>query len=285
MNYLLPWSASQPPQWIGDSYPANLNNEKFNLAHLLAGSEGTLAVIRRTTINLISKPKHTVLGILTYDSIAEACDAVPNLLKQKPSAIELIPQLILRLARSVPAYASQMGWVRGDPSAILVVEFSGNQPEVLKEAVKKLSDDVIVAEFVEDQTRVWNIRKVGLGILDSRPQSARPIAFIEDCAIPVEQLGEFVREIERIMAAHQIEGGIYAHASAGCLHIRPILDLRTSEGVRSLRSIAEQTLALTLRLDGSMSSEHGDGIVRGEWLKQIYGEEIIEAMRSAQARC
>ena len=279
LNYLLPWSASQPPQWIGDLYPVNLKEEKFNLAHLLAGSEGTLAVIRRATINLVSKPKHTVLGILTYDSIAEACDAVPNLLKRKPSAIELIPQLILRLARSIPAYASQMGWVRGDPSAILVVEFSGDQPEVLKEAVKKLSDDVIIAESVEVQTRVWNIRKVGLGILDSRPQSARPVAFIEDCAIPVERLGEYVREIERIMAAHQTEGGIYAHASAGCLHIRPILDLRTSEGVRSLRSIAEQTLTLTLRLDGSMSSEHGDGIVRGEWLKQIYGEEIIEAMR------
>ena len=187
--------------------------------------------------------------------------------------------MILRLARSIPAYASQMEWVAGDPSAVLVVEFSGDQPEVLKEAAKNLGDDVIIAEFAEDQARIWNIRKVGLGILDSRPQSARPVAFIEDCAIPVEQLGEFVREIERIMAAHQTYGGIYAHASAGCLHIRPILDLKTGEGVRSLRSIAEQTLALTLRLGGSMSSEHGDGIVRGEWLKQIYGEEIVEALR------
>ncbi len=236
-------------------------------------------MIRSATINLVSKPKHTVLGILTYDSIAEACDAVPDLLKRKPSAIELIPQMILRLARSIPAYASQMEWVAGDPSAVLVVEFSGDQPEVLKEAAKNLGDDVIIAEFAEDQARIWNIRKVGLGILDSRPQSARPVAFIEDCAIPVEQLGEFVREIERIMAAHQTYGGIYAHASAGCLHIRPILDLKTGEGVRSLRSIAEQTLALTLRLGGSMSSEHGDGIVRGEWLKQIYGEEIVEALR------
>ena len=153
LNYLLPWSASQPPQWIGDSYPANLDDEKFNLAHLLAGSEGTLAVIRRATINLVSKPKHTVLGILTYDSIAEACDAVPNLLKFNPSAIELVPQLILRLARSIPAYASQMGWMKGNPSALLVVEFSGDQPEVLKEAAKNLSNDVIIAESAEDQAR------------------------------------------------------------------------------------------------------------------------------------
>ncbi len=168
LNYLLPWSPSQPPQWIGDLYPANLPNGKFNLAHLLAGSEGTLAVIRRATINLVSRPKYTILGILTYDSIADACDAVPNLLKHNPSAIELIPQLILRLARSIPAYASQMGWMTGDPSALLVVEFSGDQPEVLKEAVGKLSADIIIAESVEDQTRVWNIRKVGLGIFDSR---------------------------------------------------------------------------------------------------------------------
>ncbi|MFZ1043701.1 MAG: FAD-linked oxidase C-terminal domain-containing protein [Anaerolineales bacterium] len=279
LNYLLPWSASQPPQWIGDSYPANFTDGKINLAHLLAGSEGTLAVIRRATINLVDKPKHTVLGILTYDSISEACDAVPNLLKRKPSAIELIPQLILRLARSIPAYASQMGWMTGDPSALLVVEFSSDQPEVLKEAAKNLSDDVIIAESAEDQARIWNIRKVGLGILDSRSQSARPVAFIEDCAIPVEQLGDFVREVERIMTEHKTYGGIYAHASAGCLHIRPIMDLKTREGLRSLRSIAEQTLALTLRLGGSMASEHGDGIVRGEWLKQTYGEEIIEAMR------
>ena len=120
---------------------------------------------------------------------------------------------------------------------------------------------------------------MGLGILDSRPQAARPVAFIDDCAIPVERLGEFVREVERIMSAHGTEGGIYAHASAGCLHIRPILNLQSGEGVRSMRSIAEQTLALTLRLGGSMSSEHGDGIVRGEWLKQTYGEEVIDAMR------
>ena len=268
LNYLLPWSASRPPKWIGDSYPANLEAGTINLAHLLAGSEGTLAVIRRATIRLVDKPRYSILGILAYDSIAGACDAVPGLLERNPSAIELIPQLILQLARTIPAYASQMGWVANEPPAVLVVEFSGDRPEALKEAVRKLRDDVVIAESVEDQARVWNVRKVGLGILDSRPQAARPVAFIEDCAIPVERLGEFVREIERIMSAHKTEGGIYAHASAGCLHIRPILDLKTGEGVRSLRSIAEQTLAVAMRLGGSMSSEHGDGIVRGEWLKQ-----------------
>ncbi len=175
---------------------------------------------------------------------------------------------------------------------MLVIEFSGDQPSALKERVSALSgvsrqanaDEaqgmlLTIAESKEEQARVWNIRKMGLGILDSRPQAKRPTAFIEDCAIPVERLGDFIREVERIMSAHNVEGGIYAHASAGCLHIRPILDLQHSEGVRALRSIGEQVFALTMNLGGSMSSEHGDGIVSGEWIEKTYGKEVTDAMR------
>ncbi len=285
LNYLLPFSHSTPPFWEGD-YPS-VHPSAFSLhPSILAGSEGTLAVIRRVKLNLVPRPKHTILGVLAYDSIAAACDDVPRLLEFHPSAVELIPQMILRLARGVPAYARQMGWLEGDPSAILVVEFSGDRPEVLKDTLGQIGREApckdnlsCIAESPEDQARVWNVRKVGLGILDSRPQAARPVAFIEDCAIPVERLGDFVREVEKILAAHGTEGGIYAHASAGCLHIRPILNLKSGEGVRSMRQVAEQTLALTLSLGGSMSSEHGDGIARGEWLKQTCGEEVTDAMR------
>jgi FAD/FMN-containing dehydrogenase/Fe-S oxidoreductase len=278
LNYLLPWSPSAPPRWIGNRYPADLKPDTWSLAHLLAGSEGTLAVIRKLKVNLVPKPKHTILGILPYGSIAEACDDAPRLLSHQPSAVELIPQMILRLARSVPAYARQMDWMSGDPAAILVVEFSDDMPDVLLKKIQAIRSDVFIAKTKEQQSQVWNIRKVGLGILDSRPQSARPLAFIEDCAIPVAKLGDFVREIERILSAHGTYGGIYAHASGGCLHIRPVLDLRTGEGIRSMRSIAEATLSLTLSLGGSMSSEHGDGIARGEWLEQTYGKTITQAM-------
>ncbi|HSL29570.1 MAG TPA: FAD-linked oxidase C-terminal domain-containing protein [Anaerolineales bacterium] len=280
LNYLMPWSPSQPSQWIGGAYPANLRPDNWNLAHVLAGSEGTLAVMRRATVNLVPKPRHTILAVLAYQSNADACDDVPRLLTHHPSAVELVPQMILRLARSVPEYARQMGWVIGDPAALLVVEFSGDQPSALREAARKIGDVLTIAESAQDQARVWNIRKVGLGLLDSRPQSARPAAFIEDCAIPVQNLGNFVREVEKILAAHGTEGGIYAHASAGCLHIRPILDLKTARGVADLRAISEAVLALTLRLGGAMSSEHGDGLVRSEFLEQTYGPELIEAMRS-----
>ncbi|HLO29932.1 MAG TPA: FAD-linked oxidase C-terminal domain-containing protein, partial [Anaerolineales bacterium] len=279
LNYLLPWSPSIPSQWMGESYPANLTPGAWNLAPLLAGSEGTLAVIRRAKVNLVPKPKHTILAVLSYQSNADACDDVPRLLMHHPSAVELVPQMIIRLARGVPEYARQMGWVLGDPAALLVVEFSGDQPAAVKEAAHKIGEVLTIAESREDQARVWNIRKVGLGLLDSRPQSARPAAFIEDCAIPVQRLGEFVREVEKILLAHGTEGGIYAHASAGCLHIRPILNLKTPRGVTDLRSISEAVLELTLRLGGAMSSEHGDGLARSEYLGQTYGPELMEAMR------
>jgi len=276
LNYLLPWSPSKPSQWDGD-YPPTPPS-KLNLASILAGSEGTLAVISRAKVNLVPKPRHTILAVLSYQSITDACDDVPRLLTHHPSAVELIPRFIIRQARGVSEYARQMGWVTGDPAAVLVVEFSGDQPSALKEAAHKIGEILTLAESGEDQARIWNVRKVGLGLLDSRPGSERPVAFIEDCAIPVDRLGGFVREIEKILSAHGTEGSIYAHASGGCLHIRPILDLKTGEGIKSMRSIAEAVLALTLSLGGSMSSEHGDGIARGEWLKSTYGEDVTQAM-------
>jgi FAD/FMN-containing dehydrogenase/Fe-S oxidoreductase len=279
LNYLLPWSPSTPSQWIGDSYPRNPKPDTLNLAPLLAGSEGTLAVIRRATVRLVPRPKHTVLAVLSYQSNADACDDVPRLLTHRPSAVELIPRMIIRLAGGVPSYARQMGWVLGDPAALLVVEFSGDDPSALKEAARRVGDVLAVAESPEEQARVWNVRRVGLGLMDSRPQSARPSAFIEDCAIPVQKLGAFVREVERILSEHGTEAGMYAHASAGCLHIRPILDLKTAHGVAALRSISEAVFVLTLQLGGAMSSEHGDGLARAEYLERTYGPELMDAMR------
>ncbi len=282
LNYLLPWSPATPPQWGSTPYPpiTTLQPSTFNLSTLLAGSEGTLAIIRSATVRLVRKPAHTILGVLSYENIAAACDDVPRLLALQPSAVELVPQMLVRLARQVPAYAAQLAWVRGDPSALLVVEFSGETADGLRERARSLGADVVIAESREEQARVWNVRKVGLGILDSGPGPKRPVAFIEDCAIPVENLGVFVRELDKILAAHGTIGAYYAHASAGTLHVRPLLDLRTGEGVKSLRSIAEATLALTLRLGGAMSSEHGDGLLRSEFLEATYGPTLVEAMRA-----
>jgi len=283
LNYLLPFSLSKPPRWEG-TYPP-IHPSSFSLHPLLAGSEGTLAVIRRAKVNLVTKPKHTILAVLSYQSVAEACDDVARILTHHPSAIELIPNTIIRAARSSAGYASEVSWIEGDPAALLVVEFSGNEPDLLLKMVRGLdevsitNEKITIAESKEDQARIWNVRKVGLGLMDSQPRAARPIAFIEDCAIPVERLGEFVREVEKILSAHGVEGGMYAHASAGCLHIRPVLDLKTARGVENLRSISEAVLKLTLSLGGAISSEHGDGLARSEHLARAYGADVMEAMR------
>jgi FAD/FMN-containing dehydrogenase len=147
LNYLLPWSPSKPSQWDGE-YPA-IHPSRLNLAPLLAGSEGTLAVIRRAKVNLVPMPQHTILAVLSYESIADACDDVPRLLTHHPSAVELVPQMIIRLARGIPEYARQMGWVVGDPAALLVVEFSGDHPSALKEAARNLGEILTIAESKE----------------------------------------------------------------------------------------------------------------------------------------
>ena len=278
INYLLPWAPAAPPGWSGSNYPYVAQDTELNLAHLLAGSEGTLAVFRDVTVSLVPKPKHTILGILAYEDVAAACDAVPGLLLRSPSAVELIPRLILEAARRIPSYASQMSWLRADPTAILVVEFAGDDLSTLRQQVEQLGSDVNIAATAGEQAMVWGTRKAGLGLLDSSPRAARPTSFVEDCAIPVEQLGAFVREMQRIMDEHDARGGIHGHASAGCLHIRPVLDLKTGTGRRRLRQMAEETVRLTLRLGGAMSSEHGDGMARGEWLRETYGDQLADAM-------
>ncbi len=293
LNYLLPWSPTQPPHWEGAQadgsllgYPPLAPGE-INLAHLFAGSEGTLGIIRRARVRLSRLPEHSVLAVLPFASVAQACDVTPAILERKPSAIELIPGSILELARSLPAYAAQVDFfkpfeVEGKaPAAVLVVEFSGSSQPLLLQQAQALRDfgEVILALSAQEQKKIWNVRKVGLGILLSRPGDTRPWSFVEDLAVPVERLGSFVRAMDEILARHQTSCEIYAHASAGCLHIRPLLNLKSEKGKHDLRSIAEQAVDLTLSLGGSVSGEHGDGLARGEWLERMYGERIMQAFR------
>ena len=298
LNYLLPWAASSPPGWQPAINPASPHSAlsagesvlpdgappALNLAALLAGSEGTLAVIRRARLRLVAKPRHTILAVLAYASVAQACDAVPSLLLHNPSAVELIPQSLIRLARSVPAAAHNLTWLQAlpagdDPAALLVLEFAGDDPAALKNRARVLGSEVLLAETAAAQKQVWEVRKMGLGILQSRPGEPRLVTFIEDMAVPVDRLGEFVREMERIMAAQGTYGDFYAHASAGCLHMRPVLNIKTAHGLAAMRSIAAQAAELVARLGGTMSGEHGDGIARSEWLERVYGPEITAAFR------
>lgn len=294
LNYLLPWSPAIPPGWqsnynpqaIYNYLPSSHSKTNINLAPLLAGSEGTLAIIRKATLQLVPLPRYTILCVLVYRSLPEACDAVPDLLvKYHPSAVELISQMIIQLARSVPAYASQLSWVDeistggAEPVALLVVEFSGDDYALLRSQSQAMGKDVYIADSQVTQKHIWTVRKVGLGLLQSRPGPVKPATFIEDLAVPVERLGEFVREMGIVMDAHHTKGDFYAHASAGCLHFRPMLNLNSSQGIIEMRAIAEEAVNLVLRLGGTTSGEHGDGLSRSEWLERAYGPEIVKAFR------
>jgi FAD/FMN-containing dehydrogenase/Fe-S oxidoreductase len=300
LNYLLPWSPAKPPFWSpewhagrpgvgrpGDYPPAAVDS--LNLAQLLAGSEGTLAVFRTLTLNLVPKPEHTLLVVLPYPSIAAACRAVPGLLAEVgPSAVELIPMSLIDLARSVPAYCEMAAFVdvfreAGVPEALLAVELAGSDPAALCLRAERLGQGAeqraYLAATPAEQSQVWGVRKVGLGLLLSRKGDEKPAAFIEDLSVPVDRLGEFVAEMERLFEKHGASWEIYAHASAGCLHIRPLLDLKSGEGVRRLRQLAGEAVEITLGLEGAVSGEHGDGLARSEWLERMYGTDVLSAFR------
>jgi FAD/FMN-containing dehydrogenase/Fe-S oxidoreductase len=296
LNYLLPWSPSSPAQWdLGSAAWAALEKQpipyppilpgSLNLAPLLAGSEGTLAVMRQVNVRLVPRPRHTILALLAFPDVSTACDKVPPLLELLPSAVELIPSTLIELARSLPAYASQLSFLdslrtaNGAQATLLVVEFSGDEPAFLKQQAEHLGSAALLAETDQAQQQVWAVRKVGLGILMSRPGSLKPVAFIEDLSVPVEHLGGFVRRLQAIFTDNGTRGDFYAHASVGCLHIRPLIDLKSPGGISRMRSIAAQAVELTLSLGGTISGEHGDGLARGEWMEREFGSQVIAAFR------
>ncbi len=282
INYLLPWTPTAPPQWDNSLYPyPPVQPGKINLSHLVVGSEGTLAVIRKAKLRLVKKPTHTILVVLTYNSIAEACDQTTTLLEKHPTAVELIPGEMLRLARAIPAMAMQLGFVQGDPEAMLVVEFSGSDPQRIKQQALEIGGGLI-AETNAEQTQVWNIRKMGLGILNSLPGDQKPLAFVEDVAVPVEKLGSFVRSMENIMGAHGIHANFYAHASAGCLHIRPIISTKGARDVQLMKTISQEVIQLTLSLNGAVSGEHGDGIARSEYIEANFGSDLYDLFKQVK---
>src|SRR5574341_790491 len=194
----------------------------------MAGSEGTLAVVAEAKLNLVPRPKAAGLCVLHFESVAEACDATPILLEFRPSAVELMDKMMIDLTRSVPGYAPKLTFIEGNPAAILIVEFCGeseshvlSQIEQLEFHLRRigLAKAIVRATTPEQQANVWGVRKVGLGLLQSIRGDARPTAFMEDVAVPVERLGDYVRTVEELFRDHGVEIGYYAHASAGCLHI------------------------------------------------------------------
>jgi Fe-S oxidoreductase len=171
-----------------------------------------------------------------------------------------------------------MQFARGDPAALLVVEYAGASLEQALSTASRLEGGMLL-EREEDQADLWAVRKVGLGLLMSIPGDIKPITFIEDVAVPVERLGEYVRRVDSILGEHSTRGEWYAHASAGCLHMRPLVNLKTAEGVEQMRSIAEAVVDLVVEMQGSISGEHGDGLSHTEYNERLFGPDLLNAFR------
>jgi len=264
-----------------------LSGEAFNLAHLLVGSEGTLALFARLHLDLAPLPNRRGLGICHFAELREATSFVPRALELDPTAVELVDRRLLDLARRNPTFRKSVdAFVEGDPGALLVVEFSGPGPDEVRAGLRRLEEavadagagaPVVEAVDAELQATVWGVRKAGLNIAMSMPGDTKPIAFIEDCAVPVDRLAEYVARLEAVFGRHDVEGLWYGHASVGCLHVRPALNVKDEGDVRTMRAVAEEAFALARELGGTHSGEHGDGIIRSEFHRPLLGDRIADA--------
>ena len=269
----------------GYNLKALLDQERFNPAVLLAGSEGTLGVLTAATLNLVPIPAHTHLYLVHFQELGGALQSVPEILETDPSAVELIDRMLLDLARSNPAFQHLVSPIEGHPAAVLVVEYQGDHPRETagKEVILSRLGPTVSLPDKKRQEQIWKARKVGLGILQSTRGDSKPTTFIEDAAVPVEHLADYALEIKRYAGEIGVGGiAFYAHASAGCLHIRPMVNLKREEGIRQMRQLAERSLALVIEYGGTTSGEHGEGIARGEFMSRLYGEELTRAFRKVK---
>jgi len=260
--------------------------QPFNMAHLLVGSEGTLAYSKRVHLNLSALPKHKTLGVCHFPTFYKSMEAPQHIVKLKPVAVELVDRTMIGLARSNPAFRPIVEkFIKGDPDAILLVEFAGDdkdeQHRKLKQLVELMGDlgfpgSVIEITDAALQRDVWEVRKAGLNIMMSMKGDGKPVSFIEDCAVPLEHLAEYTDRLTKVFEKHGTTGTWYAHASVGTLHVRPILNMR-EDGAKQMRAIAEEAAEMVKQYKGSYSGEHGDGLVRSEWIAPFFGPKLTQA--------
>jgi len=266
-------------------------DSSVNLAHLLVGSEGTLAYFKSLRLKLAPLPQHKVLGVVNFASFFKAMDSAQHIVKLGPTAVELVDRTMIDLARSNPSFKKtiETGLIDSStstPEAILLVEFSGELQAPLLERLKALQElmgdlglpgSVVLMPEASLQKNLWEVRKAGLNIMMSLKGDGKPVSFIEDCAVPLESLAEYTQALTDVFAKHGSRGTWYAHASVGTLHVRPILDMRR-DGAQKMRVVAEEASALVRKYKGAYSGEHGDGLCRGEWISWQFGPKITEAL-------
>ena len=283
--------ASQFPQLLrrvgGYNIDEVANAESANFARLLVGSEGTLAFFTNLRLQLQPIPAHKVLGICHFPSFHSAMDSTQHIVKLDPAAVELVDRTMIDLARDIPMFRATVDrFVTGVPDALLLVEFAGDdhnqQLSKLKQLVELMGDlgfpgAVVEALEPDFQNAVWDVRKSGLNIMMSMKGDGKPVSFIEDCAVQLEDLAEYTDRLTAVFEKYGTTGTWYAHASVGCLHVRPILNMKDASGAKKMRAIMEETLEIVEEYKGSHSGEHGDGLARSEFHERMFGPRLHRA--------
>ncbi|MFO1324315.1 MAG: FAD-linked oxidase C-terminal domain-containing protein [Burkholderiales bacterium] len=262
-----------------------------NFAHLLVGSEGTLAWTRQLTLRVAPLPRHRALGVVNFPTLYRAMECAQHIVALAPTAVELVDRTMIDLARGNPAFRPVIdAALIGEPDAILLVEFVG----ATDDAARRKLDDLValigdlglpgrVVPMVDAgaQKALWEVRKAGLNIMMSMRGDGKPVSFIEDCAVPLEHLADYVDRLTQVFRKHGTRGTWYAHASVGTLHVRPILDMRR-DGAAKMRAIAEEAGAMVREYKGAFSGEHGDGLVRSEWVAWQFGPRLTRAFEQVK---
>tara|TARA_B100000575_G_scaffold154796_1_gene123494 strand:+ start:664 stop:3597 length:2934 start_codon:yes stop_codon:yes gene_type:complete len=274
---------------------SNAATSDINLAHLIVGSEGTLNYSSAIELKLSPLPAAKIMALCHFSSFYSAMDAAQHIVGLNPMTVELIDETMVSLARTIPLFKSTVeDYVKGNPAAILVVEFSeetwsGNLSKVdqLKEVMvsifsenlkkSKADQGIVVIEPLVEQNRISEMRKSGLNIMMSMKSDAKPVSFVEDCAVPLPHLADYTQGLTDIFKKHGTHGTWYAHASVGCLHVRPILNMKSGSDVAKMRAIALEAFELVKKFSGSHSGEHGDGISRSEFNPVMFGDKLNTA--------
>ncbi|HVS40397.1 MAG TPA: FAD-linked oxidase C-terminal domain-containing protein [Gemmataceae bacterium] len=269
-----------------------VGGEGVGLHQLLVGSEGTLAVVTEAELGLLPRPKTRGLLVPQFASLAAAMDAVAACLEMKPSAVELMDHYLLELTAGNLALRETMKAIVGKPQAVLMVEFSGDDEREIADRVERLRKRLegvagltAAVPALDPALRdpLWDLRKAGMPLLYGMRGDRKPVTFVEDCAVSPERMPEFVRRFRETLHRHGTDGAFYGHASVGCLHIRPLLNLKDPNDVTRMRRITADVTDLVLEYNGSLSGEHGDGLARSEWNEKMFGPIVYQAFREVKA--
>jgi FAD/FMN-containing dehydrogenase/Fe-S oxidoreductase len=263
----------------------------FGLHRLAVGSEGTLVVVVELKVRLVPRPRFTALDVIHYHGLQAALESSVDLLATGPYAVELTDKMILDLARANIEQRARMAFVQGDPAAIMIVEYAGETEAEVRakvdalEALRARARIGYASHIAYDpaaQQSIWKLRKAGLGLLLGTKGDRKPIAFVEDTAVEPARLGPFIARFREILARHGADAGYYGHCSVGCLHIRPLINLKDAAEIRKMRAIAEEVTALVMEFGGALSGEHGDGRARSPFNETLYGPRLYDAFRQVK---